>query len=233
MIYPTIIMDDFFTEPEKIKNFSSKLKYFKDKDGKWPGKRSVPVHEIDYNFFNYFHLKILSILYPNDYRKISYTANACFQKISGNRHQNPGWVHEDIGSEITAIVYLSHHKNCGTSLWKKKNFFDSDSTAFEKHNFNKVLSKAIEFYEDCIYLFVYEIRFYYYLHNSNFQKILNVDSIYNRIVLFDSNQHHSAENFLDQDIKEDRLTLITFINKVVLNNETMHYPITECRRMDK
>ncbi len=221
MIYPTIIMDDFFTEPEKIKNFSSKLKYFKDKDGKWPGKRSVPVHEIDYNFFNYFHLKILSILYPNDYRKISYTANACFQKISGNRHQNPRWVHEDIGSEITAIVYLSHHKNCGTSLWKKKNFFDSDSTAFEKHSFNKK-----ESYNE-------EEKNLVNKHNSNFQKILNVDSIYNRIVLFDSNQHHSAENFLDQDIKEDRLTLITFINKVVLNDETMHYPITECRRMDK
>jgi hypothetical protein len=221
MIYPTIIVDDFFDNPKKVKDLASTLEYQKDPEGRWPGERTTFLHQINYPFFNHVHLKILSILYPNDFRKINYTASSCFQSISGKRHVNTGWVHKDVGSEITGIIYLSDHKNCGTSLWKNKNFFDTDTTMFEKRKFNKkdlydkkekdILSK----------------------HNDNFKKILQVDSIFNRLVLFDSHQHHSAENFLDENIKEDRLTLLTFIEKITFNDKQIRYPLTECKRLDK
>lgn len=220
MIFPTIIVDDFFDDPQKVKSFANKLKYQKQPEGKWPGKRTNLLHEIDYSFFNHVHLKILSVLYPNDFRKISYNATSSFQKVSSKRHIK-GWVHKDVKSEVTAIVYLSKHKNCGTSLWKNKSFFDTDSTMFEKRKINKK-----DFYdkneEDMIDK-----------HNSNFEKILNVDSLFNRLILFDSHHHHSAENFLDKDTQEDRLTLVSFIEKITFNNEAIHYPLTECKRLDK
>ncbi len=221
MIYPTVIVDDFFDNPQKVRNFSNKLEYEKDPEGRWPGERTKGLHEIDYNFFNHVHLKILSVLYPNDFRKINYSASSCFQKISAKRHMNPGWIHKDVGSEITGIIYLSDHKNCGTSLWKNKNFFDTDNTMVEKRKFNK--SESYNKNEKDILT----------KHNNNFKSIMKVDSIFNRLVLFDSHHHHSAENFLDKDVKDDRLTLVTFIEKIIFNDKALHYPLIECRRLDK
>jgi hypothetical protein len=213
-------MDDFFSDPEKIINFCSTLQFGKDPLGRWPGERTVALHEIDFDFFEYIHRKILSILYPNNFKDIAFTAESYFQKVSSKRHLNPGWIHED-DAEITAIVYLSKHKNCGTSIWKKKNFYNSNLIAPKKHSFNlsdKHQKKEIAAVDK---------------HNNNFEKSLEVNSMYNRIVLFDSNQHHSASNFLDKNVKEDRLTLITFINRIVLEKGTLHYPVSECRRVDK
>lgn len=220
MIYPTIIMDDFFSDPKKIKDFSSNLKFGKDSLGRWPGERTVPLHQIDFDFFEYVHRKILSILYPNDFKSLAFNADSYFQKVSSKRHLNPGWIHED-DAEITAIIYLSKHRNCGTTLWTKKNFYNSNSTAKNKHKFNLKDRHQKEEIEAVN------------LHNNNFKKNLEVDSVYNRVLMFDSNQHHSASNFLDKDVKEDRLTLITFIRRIVMENGALRYPVPECRRLDK
>ena len=46
-------------------------------------------------------------------------------------------------------------------------------------------------------------------NNSNFTKTCSFNSIYNRMILFDSNQSHGVDNF-DNDDNEERLTLISF-----------------------
>jgi hypothetical protein len=224
MIYPTIIVDDFFDNPKKVKNLASTLEYKKDPEGRWPGERTTFLHQINYPFFNHVHLKILSILYPNDFRKINYSASSFFQKIASKRHGNKGWVHKDVESEITAIIYLSDHENCGTSLWRNKNFFDTDTTMFEKRKLNKLWQKNSYDKKETDII---------NKNNSNFKKILNVDSVFNRLVLFDSNHHHSAEGFLDEKIEEDRLTLVTFIEKLNFNDRQIRYSLTECKRLDK
>jgi len=220
MIFPTLIVDNFFKNPYKIKNLSDTLSFKKDEQGKWPGERSKPLHEINFDFFNFLNLKILSLLYPNDYPNIDFLAESCFQKISKERYPHEGWVHKDNPSEITAIVYLSDHKNCGTSLWKPKNFFVKDFSSekkqyyYKKNSFDKEQVELIE------------------QHNNKYEKILKVDSFFNRLLLFDSSHFHSASNFIDKDIDSDRLTLITFIDKLNINNTCIKYPITESNRLE-
>jgi hypothetical protein len=80
MIYPTIVVDDFFKYPNNIKKLSQDLIYEKDKDGKWPGERSKPIHQTNYDFFNFFNQKILSLIYPQNYLQIHFTANTFFKK---------------------------------------------------------------------------------------------------------------------------------------------------------
>jgi len=220
MIYPTIVVDDFFKYPNNIKKLSQDLIYEKDKDGKWPGVRSKSIHEINYEFFNFFHLKILSLLYPNDYQQMIFTASTFFQKVSGKRYPHSGWIHSDSPCEFTAIVYLSNHKNCGTSFWKKNNFYNTESTAKQKHDFYK---------QD---IFNQQQLNILNEHNSNYEKTLTVDSIFNRLVIFDSSQNHSAEGFIDNNIQEDRLTLITFVEKIDIINSKIKYPIPESNRLD-
>jgi len=218
MIFPTLIVDNFFSDPYKIKTISDKLNFKKDPNGEWPGERSEQLHKINFNLFNFINLKILSLLYPNDHHKINFTASSTFQKISKERYPHEGWVHRDNPSEITAIVYLSKHKNCGTSLWKAKDFFVPNNMDDKKYYYKK------DTFDEEQLKFLKE-------HNNNYEKILEVDSLFNRVLIFDSNHPHSANNFVDLNVDDDRLTLITFIKKLQINNEPLKYPITECNRL--
>ena len=194
MIFPTLIVDNFFSDPYKIKTISDKLNFKKDPNGEWPGERSEQLH------------------------KINFTASSTFQKISKERYPHEGWVHRDNPSEITAIVYLSKHKNCGTSLWKAKDFFVPNNMDDKKYYYKK------DTFDEEQLKFLKE-------HNNNYEKILEVDSLFNRVLIFDSNHPHSANNFVDLNVDDDRLTLITFIKKLQINNEPLKYPITECNRL--
>ena len=218
MIFPTLIVDNFFSDPYKIKTISDKLNFKKDPNGEWPGERSEQLHKVNFNLFNFINLKILSLLYPKDHNQINFTASSTFQKISKERYPHEGWVHKDNPSEITAIVYLSKHKNCGTSLWKAKDFFVPNNMDDKKYYYKK------DTFDEEQLKFLKE-------HNNNYEKILEVDSLFNRVLIFDSNHPHSANNFVDLNVDDDRLTLITFIKKLQINNEPLKYPITECNRL--
>ncbi len=83
--------------------------------------RSKLLHKVDVDFFKIFHSKIFALIYPYHYQHIEYAAYSSFQKVDGDTYKNEGWVHTDPG-EITAIVYLSKHEDCGTSFWESKSF---------------------------------------------------------------------------------------------------------------
>ena len=72
MLFPTLIVDNFFKYPERVVDFSNNITYERDKEYKWPGKRSKEIHEINQNFFIYFATKVLSVLYPMNYKQISF-----------------------------------------------------------------------------------------------------------------------------------------------------------------
>lgn len=214
MIYPTIVVDNFFKNPEKIVELSSTLPYHKDPNGRWPGVRSEFLHICNQGFFEMFHKKIFALLYPNQYRSIKWLAETNFQKVSAGR-DNVGKVHQDL-SEITAIVYLSKHKGCGTSLWKNNNFIPSS------HEQNPYLDEPLNEKK------INSIKEW----NNTFEKTFTADSYFNRLLIFDSGHHHSAEKFFDEDVDGDRITLITFISKIEIQNEVLKTPLTECSRVE-
>jgi hypothetical protein len=119
MLIPTIILDNFFNYPEKIVEFSKTLQYEECPNGNWPGKRSKNLSFESQEFFNKVNLKMISLIYPIKNIPISFEAITKFQKIS-NIFKQDGWIHTD-ESMFTFIVYLSNHKECGTSLYEPKN----------------------------------------------------------------------------------------------------------------
>ena len=199
MIIPTMVLDNFFRYPEKIVNFSKTLHYTECPNGEWPGKRSAPLHEIDFNFFNQFTQKVIKTLWPTDGHIVSYNCKLFFQSIS-NIYPNEGWIHTD-SDQITVIVYLSTHKECGTSIFEPK--FHTHSfinTKEKKQNYiNKNFKKEKNFLKE---------------NNQQFEETIHIKSRFNRMVLFDSRQIHGAHKFVENDISEDRLTLIGFFNNV-------------------
>jgi hypothetical protein len=214
---PTLIVDNFFQNPKKILALLNECYFLKDPEGKWPGERSEPLHETHSNFFEFFHKKIFSLLYPNLYEKIIWNASTYFQKINGEERDHEGWVHNDSG-EFTAIVYLSDHEDCGTSLWEPKKFHRNLNEDYKKMMYQNKISNV----EGIPYLKE---------NNDQFKKILTVPSKFNRLLVFDSKAYHSAEKFTDPNCEQDRLTLITFCFSFSSPEISLKYPILECMRI--
>lgn len=218
MMFPVYIADNFYPNLSPVLELSNNLEYKDYKDKQWPGLRTDPLHSVNKTLFDNFNNKVLSLIYPDTYQDLIYTANTYFQKVSSTRHPGMGWIHTD-PCDMTAILYLSKHTNCGTSLWTRKKYGPKYYNHKYKFFRNKKYNKEEEIYKK--------------LNNESYKKILSVDSMLNRLIIFPGAHHHAAENFEDKNIKEDRLTLITFIYNLKTNaNQALKYPLNQCRNID-
>jgi len=216
MIWPTIVVDNFFDNPEKIIEVSKKFTFKKHPQGRWPGERCDDISILDNKMFNWINYKIVRLLYPMNHEQMGWKAMQYFQRIDGNVYNTEGWVHSDSPDEFTAIIYLSNHKNCGTSLFSKKTFFNSVSHLKEKQDMylNKDVKNGLKGLK---------------INNDQFEKTLTIKSKFNRLVLFDANQFHAADSFTEKENEnEERFTLITFFSSLITHN--IKYPIPEMKR---
>jgi|TARA_R100001460_G_scaffold54441_1_gene93612 hypothetical protein len=223
MIYPTIIIDNFFTDPDEVRKIGLELPK-PDNYNLYPGVRTKPLHESRLDFFNWSTNKIAAAMFqhqPHD-QKIEFNAYQSFQAIKPNPNEGMGWIHNDNDYEFTAIVYMSKHKNCGTSFYRREQGF------FPFQDPNHVNNNTIkqEYYGSDK---KYDARYKKARDGNNrgYEKTLQVDSIYNRLLIFDSYQYHGVENFYDPENKEDRLTLITFFKDIKGYNRA---PVPNVRR---
>ena len=225
MIWPNLIVDNFFTDPDEIVEISKRYTY--KNDGGYPGVRTPPLHQVDHAFFNWSTKKILAFLYPNEVPNLSWAASATFHRIPNNlpNPQLGGWVHTDSPSEFTAILYLSK-EGIGTSLFEpvspeivlakeqkmKYNYFENPKLSA------KEVTKIAQAKEK---------------NNSGFREILSVNGKYNRLFLFDAAHYHGVHVSKNSDLKSTRLTYIIFFNKITLENSALalKYPGTESRRI--
>lgn len=214
MLFPTIVIDNFFDDTDSIIKYSNTLDYKAPEDGSYPGTRSP---NLDKTFFQFSTKKMMAALYPMNYRFMTWAGSQFFQKINGQDYPYEGWVHQDFTTEITAIVYLSKENNCGTAINTPLSHDREIIYVDEKHEqFKEVYNKKGEDKDQKKYLDK---------NNSRFKKTINVDSVFNRLILFDSSNYHSVINFG----KTERLTLITFIGEI-RSEQAIKYPLSEMRR---
>ena len=212
MLIPTLVFDNFFKNPKFIVDYAKKLEYKPAEKGEWPGGRSEFLHVLDETLFKEVTSKIIKLIWPSTYQDVYFTAKSMFQTISSD-YVNEGWIHRD-PDILTAIIYLSKHEECGTSIFEQKssNFIiniENKKEAYLTKNFKKEKKFLKE-------------------NNNNFRETISVKSKYNRIMIFDSLHLHGAKNFCEKDIDEDRLTLVTFFTKIYGPGVSWHGP--ECIR---
>ena len=218
MLYPITVADDFFAKPYSVKELSNKFNFTPCGSGYFPGVRSEQLGSLkeSYSFFNYTCQKILSIIYPESVNDIQYSAELYFQKIS-NEFKNPGFIHTDSIKELTSIIYLSPHDSCGTNFYDPIGEHPIDNPELRDSKFDIYKNKN----------FTNEAEIVNKL-NRNFKKTLTVPSKFNRMVLFDGSYLHGVENFIDEKVNEDRLTLIAFFHHITKNG--IRYPMVENKR---
>lgn len=209
--YPTVVVDNFFTNPDMIRKFALSLPYAQDPNGRWPGERTPMLHTINENIVYSMAKKILSVYYDMSTQVFWDSIQMAFHKIKPYSNEeysslNDGWVHVDGSRTLAGVVYLTPNinENTGTSIYGiKKEHIDYDVSKVQKNKDilykNKTCDK--QKYENELNLL-----------NSKFNKITEVKNIYNRCILYDAHDYHSGSNYYSK--KEDRLSLIFFFTNL-------------------
>lgn len=222
MLFPTYTVDNFFDDPYKVVKFASSLDYKKDPEGVWPGKRTKNLCDIDTDFFQFATTKLMRLIYPDTCHYLFWEASLYFQLIDYGEDIKEGWIHKDTNTQVSAVVYLSHHKGCGTSIYKPKLFHRSVDLEANKIRTDYFLNNK-----------KFDKKFYNALqkNNSRFVKTLQIDSCFNRLAVYDGHQWHSGDGFFDKKIPEGRLTLVAFINHIYREDrKQVKFPIPEMKR---
>lgn len=205
---PVTIIDNFLDNPDLWVDIANTCNYKPATSGNWPGVRSEPLEKLVPEAFDKLCSKFFSIFYNLKIEPINWKVTARFQKISNN--MEAGWVHYD-KDIISGIIYLNKDSNigAGTAIYSPNNLLGTIHTD-KKINFFKGIEPNIAKYRED--------------NNNNFTETIRISNIYNRLVAFDSNIPHRA---LDYNTKEDRLTLVFFIEKLFCENT----PISRSKRL--
>jgi hypothetical protein len=212
--FPTICIDNFYENPDEVRDFALSLNYTKCKDGKWPGERTDCLYEINKNFWETFYKRLFSIFYDTNYYRLGWNAYSSFQKIypyslDKDSIKNIGWIHNDNDVILAGLIYLTPNteKESGTSIYRQNGFLDQDSYLKYKHNFFK--GNIVTNYDDKLKE-----------HNSYFEETVRFDNIYNRLVAYDGEEYHAASSYYSSS--QPRLTQVFFVKKI---NCESNYPL--------
>lgn len=196
------IFDNFFEDPFKIREIALKSNFEKDSNGEWPGFRSTSPLDLSLLIKNRLETKLnLSLkLSSSDFQFIP----KCYLT---------GICHSDSPRKYSSICYLNPNspKTSGTEIFLNKSLYLNIKEKLEIIDNGSV--NKIKYYNSNKNLF-FKIRYLNYLKkfNSNFKNPIIVSNKFNRMILFDSNLIHRAQNFYGKNVYDSRLTITTFFD---------------------
>jgi hypothetical protein len=237
--YDIWYLDNFYDDPDHIRDYALSLHYIRNENTPFPGTRSEELSKkmcVDGKFYSYFLEKL-------DQKILPFNINDCLD-ISTGFHKipiiddnlksilNTGYIHVDLlehrihdKKTFAGLIYLNKVAlpNSGTSFFKMKctsdkkiKIIDSDNfklfnSIFDGYNYDILFDEYVNLYNP----FVKRKYWNWFLENkqfvdSKFEKVTEVENVYNRIVLYDSSYFHTSSHFYVNDF-EDRLTQPFFI----------------------
>ena len=203
--FPTICVDNFFNNPDKVRAFALGLEYTTSSE-MYAGKRSAELADINKDFFEVFCHRVLTILSADrDIEIVKISAR--FQKIprisTTHPELNQGWVHDDGENIFAGIIYLDPTPNpdSGTSLYSLNEGCDAVDPALSeiKRSLYRGSLEDEQVAVDAIKK-----------HNGKFTETARFNNVYNRLVAYDASVFHKANSY---DNDEDRLTLVFFLQE--------------------
>ena len=222
-----VSVDDFFDKPDRIVRYAKSLPKEPDSEGYWPGKRTEQLWKINKELSDAIVLKVLSCYYDLTYQSVSWReCDITFQEIprfskNKNDMRNRGWIHRDDSTvennlhEMAGLVYLTPDidSNSGTSLFTLKQRNNKEYFKFSigsKFGINLLkpnqnISDDKEEFDEAYFTKKYKKHEEFFIEKTRFA------NIYNRMIMYDTNEFHRANNFYSGDGKDDRLTLVFFI----------------------
>ena len=209
-MYPTTIVEDFFSDPDAIVKYAEDLEYSPSPTGHWPGVRSKHIGEINFNLFQYIGNKIYSLFHSTPAERC--VIDMWFQLITPYHEDkwnplNRGWVHRDTFSNFGGIIYLTKNpeKDTGTSIYKEVEGYYYQTENETKNKRNHFLGNGVpekEYSES------------WKRNQSQYLETVKVENVYNRMLMFNSKTHHAVKTYGTKP----RLTIAFFSNGEIGSN---------------
>jgi hypothetical protein len=198
MKYSSQIVDNFYEDPDKIRKYALEQNFYK-RVGNYPGIRCDRLSDLNRPFFEFFVGKLSSLYFSDTNVKIEYDVITNFQIIDSK--YNVGWIHQDDNSyfDVAGVVYLTPNApiNTGTSIYRP--IVDSVNYSTLPHDPYSIKNLDMTTYEK-------EQRVY----NSQFEKILDVGNVYNRLAIYPVTEWHTQSGFFGMTKENSRLTQVFF-----------------------
>jgi len=208
--FPLTIIDDFYKDPDYIREYALSLDYTPSTNGDWPGLRTEPLANINPKLFELFGNKILSLFFDLDNINIECDIVTGFQKIyplSPEKYdiKNTGWIHLDQESVLSGVIYLNPEpeENSGTSFYKLKNGEIDDGTQNTKflHYSNSTNFNEEDYIKE-------KTNF-----DNKFIETIRVENQYNRLIIFEDGIYHGVPSYFSTK-NDPRLTQVFFISSI-------------------
>jgi len=197
--FPTLIIDNFFDEPELWHHFALTQNYDLEKNCLFPCMRTQPLNTINENIFSSFARTLLNKV--SLFKNLNYI-NAHFHSV--DKTYDKGWVHDDDPTTTaTGVIFLNPTAplHTGTTIYKDK--VDALAEKFMSHIENDMLNFSAEERQQLNNLREEQ--------RNTFEIDIQVENVFNRCVLFDPRVWHSADNFFGTTIEDSRLTLVFYV----------------------
>lgn len=221
-LFPITVIDDFYPDPDYIRNFALSQEFTPSPNGGWPGKRTKDIMELDVELHQFFIKTIMNVFYPMEF-EYSCDVETSFQLIESRSDdqyhpKNRGWIHHD-AVVFGGVVYLTKdpEPDTGTTIYKPKN-------GHHRHKQIWIQTKSDDYLNQSK-LSSDEYETIMNDQYSMFNESVSVENVYNRCVLFGGNVIHGAKTFGTRKGKDARLTQSFFCHSLQSPMDT--YPL--CR----
>jgi hypothetical protein len=198
MNYPIRIIDNFYEDPEKIRKYALQQNFYK-RVGNYPGLRCDRLSDINKTFFEFFVYKLSSIYFDMKKTNLEYDVITNFQIIDST--YNKGWIHQDDIDyfDIAGVVYLTPNPpiKTGTSIYRP--IVNEIKYSKLSHDPNSIQNIDIQEYEKIQSNF-----------NSQFERTLRIENVYNRLVVYPVTEWHTQSGFFGTNKENSRLTQVFF-----------------------
>lgn len=220
MYFPTICSDNFFENPDKIRDFALSLEFQKSNNKAWPGKRTQPLNVISKNYFDLFCRKVLALSFDlKRYQDFSWSIETYFQMIEPEEYGDidQGWIHVD-DSIYAGVIYLTPGMplSCGTSIFQTKSINNATINTDEKQDM------FLNFNSDKTQIYKQKLE----ENNSQFIETIRFNNMYNRLIAYDGAQFHGVTGFTS-GFNQPRLTQVFFVREV----NSSYFPIPSSRQV--
>ena len=236
MRFPIVCFDDFYTDPDKVRDYALSLPY-NSEGGIYPGLRTHELSAFDEEFRYRSVHKFLSMYDDFNIPEVDLAVDTYFQKIwrfskDKDSPSNGGWIHDDGSTVLAGVVYLSPDPdpNAGTTVYTAK----KDAIIPEWMMYEEGVPNKSQFVQDVLQSDVScpinSIKDYdkgIETNNSMYELTLEIKNKYNRMIAYDGDQWHGQSTYW-MDNEECRLTQVYFVEQLSCSNQK--FPNVRCER---
>ncbi len=218
--YPITVVDNFYENPDEVRKFALSQTYkhcfeIKDYPFTFPGSRTEDLSIIHPELFQKVCHKLTSLFHNFEHDVLRWQISTSFQSVT--KEFERGVIHHDENTVFAAVLYLNPEpsKNSGTSLYKEGKSFDpSRYEAALKANDDRFRKNQPV---DTNY-------------HTMFDEIVNVQNIYNSLIIYEGHHHHSANEFFGDTLENSRLAQVFFCHRVDATKESA-FPLLRAKKV--